>query len=558
MEKIWLQSYQAGVPAEINPDQYSSLVDIFLQSCTKFKDKFAFNHLGTALTYDQLKIKCRDFAAYCQKELKVAKGSRLAIMLPNSLQYPIAMFGALQAGLTVVNVNPLYTPRELQHQLKDSGATTIVILENFVNVLQQVLPQTDVQHVIVSKLGDLFSAPKAFYVNFVLKYIKKIIPAWSIPNAATFKNALKLGHEQTFEEVKILGSDNAYLQYTGGTTGIAKGAELSHRNMVANLEQASAWVGAEMKEGSEIIITALPLYHIFSLTANCLTFFKFGGLSVLITNPRDINRFVSQLEKFPFTVITGVNTLFNALLNNRRFNKLDFSHIKLALAGGMAVQKIVAERWQKLTGRILLEAYGLTETSPAVTINPLNLTVFNDSIGLPLSSTDVSLRDNQNDEVPLGQQGELCIKGPQVMRGYWNSPAETAKVFTEDGWLKTGDICFMDDKGFLHLVDRKKDMILVSGFNVYPNEIEDVIASHPGVLEVAVIGVPDEHSTEVPKAYIVKKDPSLTAEDILAYSHTQLTGYKIPKYVEFRNDLPKTNVGKILRRALRDEQKPAN
>ena len=553
MEKIWLNSYQAGVPAEIDPSAYSSLVDVFLQSCDKFQDKLAFTHLGTHLTYGQLKAKCRDFAAYCQQVLKLAKGSRLAIMLPNSLQYPVAMFGALQAGLTVVNVNPLYTPRELLHQLKDSGASAIIILENFANTLQQVLPETDVKHVIVSKLGDLFNFPKSFYVNLVLKYIKKMIPAWSIPHAINFKNVLATGEKLVFDTVSVQGNDLAYLQYTGGTTGVAKGAELSHRNMVANLLQASAWVSPAMQEGSEIIITALPLYHIFSLTANCLTFMKFGGLSILITNPRDIPRFVSQIQKFPFTVITGVNTLFNALLNNRKFNTLNFSHLKLTLGGGMAVQKNVAERWQKLTGKILLEAYGLTETSPAATINPLNLTVFNKSIGLPIPSTDVSIRDDKNNEVPLGQQGELCIKGPQVMRGYWNNPEETQKVFSPDGWLLTGDICFIDEKGFLHLVDRKKDMILVSGFNVYPNEVEDVIASHPGVLEVAVIGVKDEHSMEVPKAFIVKKDLSLTAEDILTYCRTQLTGYKIPKYIEFRDELPKSNVGKILRRALRDE-----
>ncbi len=558
MEKIWLKSYQAGVPAEINPDEYSSLVDIFLQSCNKFKDKLAFSHLGTNLSYDQLKMKCRDFAAYCQKGLKLAKGSRVAIMLPNSLQYPVAMFGALQAGLTVVNVNPLYTPRELQHQLKDSGASAIVILENFVNVLQQVLPETEIKHIIVSKLGDLFHFPKSFYVNFVLKYIKKMIPHWTIPQAIHFKTTLMEGKKLDFDPVFVQGSDIAFLQYTGGTTGIAKGAELSHRNMVANLQQASAWVRPMMHEGSEIIITALPLYHIFSLTANCLTFMKFGGMSILITNPRDIPRFVSQIAKFPFTVITGVNTLFNALLNNKKFSQLNFSNLKLALGGGMAVQKIVAERWQKVTGKIITEAYGLTETCPASTINPLSLTTFNDSIGLPISSTDVKLIDDENNEVPLGKEGELCIKGPQVMRGYWNNPEETQKVFTADGWLKTGDICFMDDKGYLHLVDRKKDMILVSGFNVYPNEIENVIASHPGVLEVAVVGVPDEHSMEVPKAFIVKKDPSLTAEDILAYCHSQLTGYKIPKYIEFRTDLPKSNVGKILRRELRNEAKNKN
>lgn len=553
MEKIWLKSYEAGVPAEINPDEYSSIVDIFLQSCNKFKDKLAFSHLDTHITYDQLKSKCRDFAAYCQKVLKLSKGSRIAIMMPNSLQYPVAMFGALQAGLTVVNVNPLYTPRELQHQLKDSGATTIVILENFAHVLQQVLSETDIKNVIVTKLGDLFSFPKSFYVNFILKYVKKMIPQWSIPQTIQFKNALCTGKNIVFDPVSVLPDDIAYLQYTGGTTGIAKGAELRHRNMVANLQQASAWIKPSVQEGKEIIITALPLYHIFSLTANCLTFMKFGGLNVLITNPRDIPRFVSQISKFPFTAITGVNTLFNALLNNQKFNTFRFDNLKLALGGGMAVQKIVAERWQQLTKKPLLEAYGLTETCPAVTINPLNLIQYNGSIGLPIPSTDVSIRDDNNNELAVGQQGELCIKGPQVMKGYWNNPEETRKVFSTDGWLKTGDICVMDEKGFLRLVDRKKDMILVSGFNVYPNEIEDVIASNPGVLEVAVIGVPDEHSIEVPKAFIVKKDPSLTAEDIISFCKSQLTGYKIPKFIEFRNELPKSNVGKILRRELRDK-----
>lgn len=551
--KIWLQSYQVGVPAEINPEAYSSIVDIFLRSCNKFKDKIAYTNLGSHLTYQDLAKKCRDFAAYCQQTLKLTKGSRLAIMLPNSLQYPIAMFGALQAGLTVVNVNPLYTARELAHQLKDCGATTIVAMENFAHVLQEALPSTDIKHVFVTQLGDLFHFPKSLIANFLVKHIKKMVPKWTIPNTISFTGALIQGSQLPFETVDITGQDLAYLQYTGGTTGIAKGAELTHRNMVANLEQASAWIKPVLDDGNEIIITALPLYHIFSLTANCLTFMKEGAQNVLITNPRDIPRFVAELAKVRFTAITGVNTLFNALLNYPKFSKLDFSGLHLALGGGMAVQKVVAEKWKKVTGKPLLEAYGLTETSPAVTINPMNLTDFNDSIGLPVSSTNVMLRNEEGNEVPLGKAGELCVKGPQVMRGYWNNPEETRKVFTADGWLLTGDIAVMNEKGFLSIVDRKKDMILVSGFNVYPNEVEDVIAACPGVLEVAVVGVPDEHSTEVVKAYVVKKDPNITAEDIIAYSKLELTGYKIPKYIEFRKDLPKTNVGKILRRALRDE-----
>lgn len=554
MEKIWLKSYQEGVPAEINPDTYSSLVDIFEQSCQKFKDHIAFSNIGSHLTYEKLSNLCTSFAAFCQKKLKLEKGSRLAIMLPNLLQYPVAMFGGLKAGLTIVNVNPLYTARELAHQLKDSGATTIIVLANFAHVLQEALPQTDIKNVIVTELGDLFKFPKSFFVNFIVKYVKKMVPTWTINNSINFKSVLAEGEKESFEHVPVNGQDLAYLQYTGGTTGILKGAELTHRNIVANLEQASAWIKPTLVDGKEIIITALPLYHIFSLTANCLTFMKHGAQNVLITNPRDIPRFVSELSKIPFTAFTGVNTLFNALLNFPKFKEIDFSHLHLALGGGMAVQKTVALRWKAITNTPLLEAYGLTETSPAVTINPLNLKEYNGSIGLPVSSTDIAIRDENGNDLPIGVEGELLVKGPQVMRRYWNNPEETQKVFTTDGWLKTGDIAVMDEKGFIKLVDRKKDMILVSGFNVYPNEIEDIISGIPGVSEVAVIGIPDEHSTEAVKAFIVKKNPNLTQEDVLEFCHKLLTGYKIPKYIEFRDQLPKSNVGKVLRRILREEE----
>lgn len=553
MTKIWLKSYQEGVPAEIDPDAYTSLVDIFDQSCKKFNNNIAYSNIGSNLSFQQLYDYCRSFSAYCQKKLKLEKGERLAIMLPNLLQYPVAMFGGLQAGLIIVNVNPLYTARELTHQLKDSGATTIVVLANFAHVLQEALPQTDIKNVIVTELGDLFKFPKSVFANFIVKHVKRMVKPWSIPNAIKFNTLLKEGKHETFEPVPIDGKDLAYLQYTGGTTGISKGAELTHRNIVANLEQASAWLKPCIDDGKEIIITALPLYHIFSLTANCLVFMKHGGQNVLITNPRDIPRFVAELTKIPFTAITGVNTLFNALLNYPKFKYVSFNQVKFTLGGGMAVQQTVALRWKAVTGKALLEAYGLTETSPGVTINPLNLKDYNGSIGLPLPSTDVTIRDDDGNDVPIGEAGELLVKGPQVMRAYWKNSDETKKVFTQDGWLKTGDIAIMDDKGFLKLVDRKKDMILVSGFNVYPNEVEDVIAGIPGVLEVAVVAVPDEHSTEAVKAFIVKKNPNLTADDVLVYCHKLLTGYKIPKYIEFRQELPKTNVGKILRRALRDE-----
>jgi long-chain acyl-CoA synthetase len=468
----------------------------------------------------------------------------------------VALYGTLRAGGIVVNVNPLYTPRELEHQLKDSGAEVIVILENFAGTLEQVLPRTPVKHVVLAALGDLLGF-KGAIVNFVVRKVKKMVPPFSLPTAVRFNDALAEAHGKQMKKVEVGPEDIAFLQYTGGTTGVSKGAMLLHRNILANIEQAAAWLTPGLGGEPAIIITALPLYHIFSLTVNCLNMMKIGGLNVLITNPRDIPAFVKELGKHPYNVITGVNTLFNAFLNNPDFNKLDFSKVRLCVGGGMAVQKAVADRWKQVTGRTLLEGYGLTETSPCATMNPLDLKEYNGSIGLPMPSTEIVLRDDNDKDVPLGQPGEICIKGPQVMKGYWQRPDETAKILGRDGFLHTGDVGIMDEKGFVRIVDRKKDMILVSGFNVYPNEIEQVLAMHPGVLECAAIGVPDEHSGEVPKVFVVKKDPQLTEQDVLEHCKKELTGYKRPKYVEFRTELPKTNVGKILRRALRDEKKAA-
>ncbi|THF66838.1 long-chain-fatty-acid--CoA ligase [Pseudothauera nasutitermitis] len=553
MDKIWLKSYPPGVPAEVDMGEFRSLVDLFEHGVRKFGPKTAYVNMGKSISYDELDRLSARFAAWLQSELKLEHGARVALMMPNVLQYPVAMFGALRAGCTVVNVNPLYTARELEHQLRDSGAEVIVILENFARTLEQVLPKLALRAVVVTSLGELLGFPKGALVNFVVRRVRKMVPQWKLPGHVRLSDALARGAAHALRPVALSHDDVAYLQYTGGTTGTAKGAVLTHGNIVGNLQQAHAWIGPYVKEGEEIIITALPLYHIFSLTANCLTFFKIGATNVLITNPRDIPGFVKELGKVPFTVITGVNTLFNALLNNPDFARLDFSSFKLALGGGMAVQQAVADKWQEVTGKVLLEAYGLTETSPAVTINPLDLPAFNHTIGLPVSSTEISIRDDEGNEVALGQRGELCVRGPQVMRGYWNRPEDTARVFTADGYLRTGDIAVMDPKGFIRLVDRKKDMILVSGFNVYPNEVEDVVASHPGVMEVAAVGIPDERSGEAVKVFVVRKDPELTAEALIAHCRENLTGYKVPHHIEFRDELPKTNVGKILRRALRDE-----
>ncbi len=553
MEKIWLKRYPEGIPAEINPDEYRSLVDLFEQSCRRFRAHNAFANMGYVMTFAELDAKSRDFAAYLQNELGLKKGDRMAIMMPNLLQYPVALFGILRAGLTVVNVNPLYTPRELAHQMNDSGSQAIIIVANFAHVLAEIVGNTKLQHIIVTELGDLLPFPKSLIVNVVVKYIKKMVPSYHLPGAVAFKTALQKGSKLTLNPVSVAGEDLAFLQYTGGTTGVAKGAMLTHRNMVANVLQVSSYVGTVFEEGKEIIITALPLYHIFCLTVNCLFFLKYGGLNVLITNPRDIPGFVKELKNTgKFTAISGVNTLFNGLINNPDFAKLDFAPLKLAVGGGMAVQRAVAKKWEKTTGTHLLEGYGLTESSPVVTINPPDLKEFSASIGLPVPSTDISIRDDNGNEVSLGEPGELCVKGPQVMRGYWQRPEDTAKTITADGWLLTGDMATIDEQGFIRIVDRKKDMVLVSGFNVFPNEIEDIIAHIEDVLEVACIGVPDEKSGEAVKVFVVRKPgASLTVDDIRAHCKKELTGYKVPKHVEFRDELPKSNVGKILRRELR-------
>jgi long-chain acyl-CoA synthetase len=554
MEKIWLKSYPKGVAHEIDADAYQSVLEIFEESVVQYADKPAFHNMGTTLTYTELDKKARDFAAYLQSTLGLGHGDRLAVMMPNLLQYPVAVFGAMKAGLTVVNVNPLYTARELKHQLNDAQVDAIVIVANFAHTLEEVIKDTPVKHVIVTELGDSLSGIKSYLVNFVVKYVKKMVPAYELPGAVPFKRLMSEGARLSLNKVELTQNDIAFLQYTGGTTGVAKGAVLTHRNMVANIMQASAWLENLLRDGQEIIITALPLYHIFSLTANCMVFTKSGGLNVLITNPRDMKGFVKELSLHKFSAITGVNTLFNGLLNTPGFADLDFSHLHLTLGGGMAVQEAVASKWQKVTGKPLLEAYGLTETSPAVCMNPLNLDKYNGTIGLPISSTEISIRDDQGNELGIGQAGELCVRGPQVMRGYLDRPEETAKVLSDDGWFATGDVATIDQDGFCKIVDRKKDMILVSGFNVYPNEIEDVIAGLDKVLEVAAIGIPSESSGEVVKVCVVKKDPSLTEKEIIDFCKENLTGYKVPKVVEFRDDLPKTNVGKILRRELRDAQ----
>jgi long-chain acyl-CoA synthetase len=555
MERIWLKSYPAGMPADITWSDNRSVGELFEKSCKQFADREAFHCMGKSLTFAQIDKMSRDFAAWVQAK-GLPKGSRVALMMPNCLQYPIALFGTLRAGYTVVNVNPLYTARELEHQLKDSGAEVIVILENFAHTLEEVLPRTPVKHLVVASLGDLLGV-KGLIVNFVVRNVKKMVPAFELPNAQRFNDVLKQGAGLPMKPFEVGHGDIAFLQYTGGTTGVSKGAMLTHSNILANIEQAAGNLVHALGGDVPVIITALPLYHIFSLTVNCLLMAKMGGLNILITNPRDIPAFVKELGKHKYNMITGVNTLFNAFLNNAEFHQLDFSHVKICVGGGMAVQKAVADRWKQVTGKVLLEGYGLTETSPCATMNPPNLTDYNGSIGLPLPSTLVAIRDDDKKDVPVGQPGEICIKGPQVMKGYWQRPDETAKVLGPDGFLYTGDVGVMDELGFVRIVDRKKDMILVSGFNVYPNEIEQVVAMHPGVLEVAAIGVPDEHSGEVPKLFVVKKDPALTEKDILEHCKEQLTGYKRPKYVEFRTELPKTNVGKILRRALRDEKKAA-
>ena len=558
MNYPWLKSYPNGVPHEIDINEYSSINDILHQAFDKYKERPSFTCMGKEFTYGEIDSLSQKFASYLQNELKLSKGDRVALMMPNILQYPIALFGVLRAGMVAVNVNPLYTERELEHQLKDSGAETIIIFNNSCHILEKIYPNTPIKNFITTGIGDLLGFPKSLIVNFVIKNIKKMVPDWNLPGHIKFNDILAKGDESKFRPTEVSLSDTAFLQYTGGTTGVAKGAILSHGNIVANMLQARAWIKSSIEEGQETIITPLPLYHIFSLTANCFIFSSIGARNVLITNPRDIPGFVKELSKWDFSAITGVNTLFNALLNNEEFKQLDFSTLKLTLGGGMAVQKAVAQKWFQTTGKPLIEAYGLTETSPAACINPLDSKEFNGKIGLPICSTIVKILDDDENELPVGEAGELAIKGPQVMSGYWNRDLETKKVMTKDGFFKTGDIGTMDENGYFEIVDRKKDMILVSGFNVYPNEVEDAIAEHEGVLEAAAIGVPDEKSGEIVKLFVVKKDPNLTQEDIIAYCRSVLTGYKIPKIVEFREELPKSNVGKILRKDLRDEEKAAN
>lgn len=554
VEKIWLKSYPKGVPYEINPDEYQSILDVLNQSCEQYKKEPAFCNYGITINYQQLNDYANAFAVYLQQVLKLKKGDRIALMMPNILQYPVALLGAFRAGLVIVNVNPLYTAPELVHQLKDSETDTIIVLSNFVGTVEKALHSVSIKNVIVTHLGDLFPRPKAWLMHFFLKYIKNKIPKISIPNVTYFRQALKQGVRGTLEAVNITNDDIAFLQYTGGTTGIAKGAMLTHRNLVANMIQVEEWFGSTFKKEQEVMITALPLYHIFSLTG-CLFMSKIGGLSVLITDPRNIPYLVEELSKCKFTLIMGVNTLFLAFLNNAKFAKLNFSSLKVSLGGGMAVQRPVAEKWQVVTGKPLLEAYGLTETSPCVTINPPDLKAYNGTIGLPVSSTDVCIMDDMYNQLPVDASGELAVKGPQVMLGYWKNPQETQKVFTKDGWLLTGDIASINEQGFVRILERKKDMILVSGFNVYPNEIEDVLMHMSGISEAAVVGIQDNNSGEAVKAFIVKNNPNLTENDVLHFCRENLTGYKIPKYVEFCSELPKTNVGKILRRALKADIK---
>jgi long-chain acyl-CoA synthetase len=551
LSRIWLAQYPHGIAADVDVAAYSSLKEILEKSCERFSALPAYSNMGVAITYRELDEASRAFGAWLQKTVGLKRGDRLAIMMPNLLQYPIALFGALRAGIVVVNTNPLYTARELEHQLKDSGATAIMVLENFAATLQQVLPNTSVRTVVTTQVGDRFPAVKRLLVNFVVKHVKKMVPAWSIPGTIGFNAALAAGRGQTLDDVPLTPEDLAFLQYTGGTTGVAKGAMLSHGNLVANLQQVHAWIARDLAEGKEIGVIPLPLYHILALTVN-LVLMKIGAHIVLVTNPRDLPAFVETLKHTPFTVLLGVNTLYAALLNAPGFAAVPLKQAKVCAAGGMATQRAVAERWKAATGVPIVEGYGLTETSPIATCNALNIRDWTGNIGVPIPSTEVAILDDDGRQVPLGEVGEICIRGPQVMKGYWKRPDETAKVFTADGWFRSGDMGFMDGRGSIKITDRKKDMIIVSGFNVYPNEVEDVVMLHPGVLETAAIGAPDEKSGEVVKIVVVRKDPALTEADLLAHCRQHLTGYKVPKVVEFRTEpLPKTNIGKILRRELR-------
>ncbi len=553
MEKIWLKRYPEGMPETIDPEHYHSLLDLFEKSFADYSDLPAFTNMGKELTYSELDSATKRVASYIQNDLGLKKGDKVAVMMPNLLQTPVTILGILRAGCVVVNVNPLYTVRELEHQLNDSESAAIFILANFADTLEKALPKTTVKHIVVTQVGDMVGGLKKHIVNFVVKHIKKMVPSYSLPDVIKFSDALA-GDEANYKKPDIDLNDLAFLQYTGGTTGVSKGAMLSHGNMVGNLEQVSGCLDKVLEQGKEVVITALPLYHIFALTANCLTFMKYGGLNVLITNPRDMPGFVKELAQHKFTAVTGVNTLFNGLLNTPGFAELDFSSLKMSLGGGMAVQRPVAEKWQAVTKTKLMEGYGLTECAPLVTLSPYDLEGYNGSIGLPAPSTDIKLMLENGEEAAKGEPGELWVKGPQVMQGYYNRPDATAECL-KDGWFATGDIATYDDEGFFYIVDRKKDMIIVSGFNVFPNEIEEVVAMHDGVLEVAAIGVPHEVSGEQVKVFVVKKDQSLTEKDIIKHCRDNLTNYKVPKLVEFRDELPKTNVGKILRRALKDEKK---
>ncbi len=552
MEKRWLNSYEAGVSAEIDVERYQSVNQVFAESVKQYGNRPAFQSFGKTISYNETARLINDFASFLQNTLKLPRGTRVAVMMPNLMQYPIALFGILQAGLVVVNTNPLYTPRELEHQLKDSGAEAIVVLENFANTLEMVLPRTQIRHVVIASVGDMFGLLKGGLMNFVLRKIKKAVPEYRIPGSIAFQTALKQGAAQTFSPVNIRREDTALLQYTGGTTGVAKGAVLSHGNICANMQQAAEWIKNKLVPGEEVAIAALPLYHIFALTINLMVFMQAAAKIILIANPRDMQGFIKDLKKEKISVFIGVNTLFNGMVNRPDFAEVDFSSLKLTLGGGMATQKAVAEKWKNLTGTPIVEAYGLTEASPGVCCNPLNIPAYSGGIGLPVPSTEIELRGADGQEVPIGEPGEMWVRGPQVMQGYWNRPEDTAKAIDKRGFLETGDIAVMDENGWFKLVDRKKDLIVVSGFNVYPNEIEEVVAHHPKVLEVACIGVPSEKTGEALKLFVVKKDDSLTADELIAFCRTELTAYKVPKDIEFRDELPKSNVGKILRRELRD------
>ena len=550
MEKIWLKSYPPGVPAEIDVNELNSLVEVVDMACRQFADKVAFISFGRELTYREFDARTREFAGWLQAQ-GFAPGTRVALMMPNLLQYPIALFGILRAGCVVVNCNPLYTPRELEYQLQDSGAEAIVVLENFAHTLEHVISATRIRRVVVTSMGEMVGGAKGWLINFVVRHVKRLVPAWSLPASLDFHTALGEGRRHGLTPVDLCREDMAFLQYTGGTTGISKGAVLSHGNVCANVLQAHAWLRGDVRVGEELIVTALPLYHIFALTANCLSFLLFGAKNLLIANPRDIPGYIKELSKYPFTIMTGVNTLFNALLNHPNFAKLDFSTLHLTMGGGMSVQNDVALRWKALTGVPMLQAYGLTESSPALIIDPLTLPDFNGALGLPMSSTEISIRNDEGRELGIGEIGEICARGPQVMCGYWQRPDETALVMSDDGFLRTGDIGYIDADGYVYFVDRKKDTIMVSGFNVYPNEIEEILHQHPGIREAAAIGVADEKSGEAVKAFVVRRDPELSVEEVIHHCRLHLTGYKVPRQVEFRDSLPHTSVGKVLRRALR-------